>query len=60
MPFCNKYLRLPDKGIETLPEKASQSLRPDSHNLCSVMAPMHLDMQECVLEHKWIYNRFSL
>jgi hypothetical protein len=40
MPLCNKYLRLPDKGIGMSSEKASQSLRPDSQSLCSVTAPM--------------------
>ena len=40
MPFCNKYLRLPDKGIDISSVNASQSLRPVSHSLCSVIAPM--------------------
>ena len=40
MPSFNKYLRLSDKGIEISSENVSQSLRPESQSLCSVIAPM--------------------
>jgi len=40
MASFKKYLRLPDKGIEILSENVSQSLRPDSQSLCSVIAPI--------------------
>jgi hypothetical protein len=40
MPSFNKYFRLTDNGIEISSENASQSLRPDSQSLFSVIAPM--------------------
>jgi len=40
IPFCNKYFRPTDNGIEISSENASQWLRPDSQSFCSVIAPI--------------------
>ena len=51
MPFCNKYLRLTDKGIEISSVNASQSLRPDSQKSLFGYCAYALDVNECILKH---------
>ena len=58
MPFFNKYLRLPDKGIEISSVKCipiPETRFPESlFGYCAYA----LDVYECILKHDEIYIRF--